>query len=294
MRMRLLITGASGMLGRYLVRVARQQGHMVTAWGSPRVAASSETIPIDLTNPAETAEAFWQAQPMAVIHGAAKSNLADCFQNPDEAIRVNVESTRQLVGLCVAGVSRLVYVSTDLVFDGRRGHYGEDDQPNPLSVYARTKASAEKAVLIHPGHLVVRLSWLVGSGLPEKPTFLEQQVKALRERKSVTLFEDEWRTPLCASAAAHALVELAAADCAGILHVGGPERLARYEMGLKLANLLGADLALVRKSKQAESSLAEPRPRDTSLDCGRWRELFPRSPWPSFDQALRQTLLGLA
>jgi dTDP-4-dehydrorhamnose reductase len=292
--MRVLITGAGGLLGRHLVRQAQRSGHTVIAWGSPPAMTHNPAhlLPIDLTDPVETAHAFWEAQPMAVIHAAALARLGDCQRDPEAAWKINVDATRQLVGLCVAGVARLVYVSTDMVFDGSQGNYGEGDAVRPLSVYARTKVAAEKVVLIHPGHLVARLSLLVGCGSGHQPNFLDQQIQDLRENRPVALFEDEWRTPLAVQAAAEALISLAQADCAGVLHLGGPQRMSRYEMGMELAKMLAADERLVQKRRQGDLPGSEFRPRDVSLNSRNWRALLPHGSWPDYQTALRQALLG--
>lgn len=294
--MRLLITGASGFLGRRLVHAACQAGHRVCAWTSPNEVvtdtpdAEATYASVELTNPVEVADAFWQAKPMAVIHAAAMSSITACYRDPVRAFRVNAEATRQLVGLCVAGITRLIYLSTDLVFEGSQGPYAEHAPPLPSTLYAKSKLDGERAVLHHPGHLVARLSWLSGLGTKTRPHFLDGQIAMLRQGQPVTLFCDEWRTPLCANAAAQALIELASRDYSGVLHLGGPERLSRYEMGGILASILGVSQELVISENQADKKLSETRPRDVSLNSTRWRRLMPDSAWPTFETAMRQEL----
>ena len=291
--MRILITGASGHLGRRLVQAACQAGHRVWAWTSPReVVTSHSELPatftsVELTNPVQVAEAYSQVRPMAVIHAAAMSSIAECYRDPIRAYRVNAEATRQLVGLCVADIARLIYVSTDLVFDGSTGNYQEDDLPRPLSLYGKSKLDGERAVIHHHGMLVARLSWLVATGTPARPHFLDQQIASLRQGKPIELFSDEWRTPLGIDAAAQALVTLAKTDISGILHLGGPKKLSRYEMGRTLAKLLGVKQELVEPIKQSNVKTPEPRPSDVSLNSIRWRQLMPDSVWPTFEEALQ-------
>jgi dTDP-4-dehydrorhamnose reductase len=186
--------------------------------------------------------------------------------------------------------ARLVYVSTDLVFDGEKGNYREGDDVNPLSVYARSKCDAERAVLTYTRHVVVRLSLLFGPSVVGRASFFDEQITAFRAGRPVTLFADEWRTPLSLAVAADCLVALAASDCTGVLHLGGPERLSRLEMGRRLAARLGVDLALVVAGSREWAPAPEPRPRDTSLDSSRWRSLFPDRQWPAWDEALRELL----
>ncbi len=286
--MRLLITGASGHLGGYLLRQLSQAGTPPIAWSGSRRTPLFEVPlePVDLAEPDLVAVAFRRARPDAVIHAAALSSVAECYQKPERARQVNVAGTTQLAELAAEAGCRLVFVSTDLVFDGERGGYREEDAPAPLSIYGRTKAAAEQAVLATPRGLVARVSLLFGPSLTGRPSFFDQQLTALRQRQPLRLFEDEWRTPLSLVTAAQALVELAAADCTGILHVGGPERMSRLEMGQRLAASLGADESVLVPTRREQNPAPEPRPRDASLDSSRWRRLFPRAPWPAWSEAL--------
>ncbi len=277
--MRLLVTGAGGQLGAYLMRELTGRRDVVAWHGSPDV---------DLADRDATAAAFAAARPDLVIHCAALSSFARCHREPALAEAINVGGTRLLAELAAAARARLLFVSTDLVFSGERGGYVEQDAPAPLSVYGRTKALAEEAVRACPGGLVVRVSLLFGPSFVGRPSFFDEQLAALRERRPCTLFTDEWRTPLSLPTAARALVALAESDAVGVLHLGGPERMSRLEMGQRLAAVVGADASSLVSKRRGEVAAPEPRPRDTSLDSSRWRRLFPRLPWPTFEEALRE------
>ena len=138
-----------------------------------------------------------------------------------------------------------VYVSTDLVFDGEKPWYTEIDCPTPLSVYGQSKATAERAVLDHARDLVLRISLLFGPAINGRPSFFEQQIQAVKNGTPCKLFSDEWRTPISLQCAAEGLLRLAAADVTGILHLGGPQRMSRLEMGQRLAQFLGRDEAMI-------------------------------------------------
>jgi dTDP-4-dehydrorhamnose reductase len=294
---RLLVTGASGVLGGYLVRRLEQQGHPLAVWSGPR-SRSAGSIPaffsaVDLTDPAAVTVAFHAAAPSIVLHSAALARISDCHRNPALAWAINARGTALLADLCAEAGVRLVCVSTDLVFDGEQAPYRESDPPAPLSVYGQTKAAGEQAVLAHPGNVVVRVSLLFGPSHQSGPSFFDEQVRALTEGREITLFEDEWRTPIDLGTAAHALVELALSDQEGIFHVGGPERLSRLEIGRELAKVLEVSPDLVRPARREAIAAPEPRPRDTSLDSSRWRQAFGRLPWPGHAEALR-FLLGVS
>jgi dTDP-4-dehydrorhamnose reductase len=287
---RVLVTGGSGQLGAYLLRELVQRETPTAAWGGARP-GERFGVPlraIDLADTDQTAAAFHEERPDVVIHAAAMARIADCYRDPGRAERVNVQGTALLAELADRARARLVYVSTDLVFDGERGNYREDDPVRPLSVYGRTKAAAEQAVLAHPRQAVVRPSLLFGPTRADRPAFFDEQLTALRQRRPCPLFADEWRTPLALVTAARGLLAVAASDFAGLLHLGGPERLSRLEMGQRLASFLRLDPSVLGAVTRASLPAPEPRPRDVSLDSSRWRQLFPAVPWPAWEEALRE------
>jgi dTDP-4-dehydrorhamnose reductase len=287
--MRLLITGAGGLLGAYLLR-SLESPDGVIAWGGPSGGERSgfALAAIDLTDFRAVADAFRAVRPDVVLHAAALARVADCCRNPELAMRVNGEATAFLAGLCTEAGGRLVLVSTDLVFSGHGAPYKEDDSPDPVSVYGRSKRAAEEAALAIPRSAVVRVSLLYGPALHGRPSFFDEQTHALRAGRAITLFRDEWRTPLDLVTAARALLEVARSEFSGILHVGGPQRLSRLEMGLHLARLLAVDPTPIVAADRDAMPAAEPRPRDVSLDSSRWRGAFPGSPRLTMEDAFRQ------
>lgn len=292
--MRILLTGASGQLGGYLLRELQAQDWPVTAWSGNRTGDlfGVRFHPVDLALPDRIAAGYYAARPEVVLHLGAVTTVAECFREPERARRVNTIATATLAELAGRTGARLIFLSTDMVFDGAKGGYREEDVPAPLSVYGRSKAEAEQAVLSLSGGVVVRMSLLYGPTLVGRPGFFDNQVRDLRQGRSFPLFEDEWRTPLDLLTAARALLALADSDCRGRLHLGGPERLSRLEMGRRLAACLGRDPGLIVPSRRDELQAPEPRPRDVSLNSTRWRGLFPTQDWPSLAEAMRRIMPG--
>jgi dTDP-4-dehydrorhamnose reductase len=292
--MRLLVTGAGGQLGAYLLRELAGAPYPVCAWGrtpaEPRFGITP--LPLDLADADPVADAFRQARPTAVLHAAALSSVAACQRDPAQARAVNAGATARLAELATAARARLVLVSTDLVFDGARGWYTERDPAAPLSEYGRSKEAAERAVLVAPHGVVARTSLLFGPTLCGRPAFFDQQVSALRNRQPIPCFTDEWRTPLSLRAAARALLTLAASDFEGVIHLAGPERLSRLEMARQLAGVLGLDASVLVPTARADVPAPEPRPRDTSLDTSLWRRVFAGPAGAPFEEELRG-LLGV-
>jgi dTDP-4-dehydrorhamnose reductase len=258
------VTGAAGLIGNYLCQLARE---LAPGW---RVRGLTRAE-LDLADFAAVERAWRADRPQLVIHCAAMSRSPDCQADPGRARLVNVDVTRALADL--ASDARMVFFSTDLVFDGRQGGYDEDAAPNPLSVYAETKVAAEQAVRAHPRHLVVRTSLNGGTSPTGNRSFNEEMRRAWRAGRVLRLFVDEFRSPIHASVTARAVWELALRDVAGICHVAGTQRLSRYEIG----GLVAARCPELRPRLEA-GSLAEydgaPRPPDTSLACAKAQSLL--------------------
>lgn len=290
--MRILVTGASGLLGCYLLRHLTQTSHDVTAWSGTQSGnvLGVPLVPVSLTDDECLERALAAARPDAIIHAAAMASVASCFQAPAAAWRINVDATRRLAALATQMSARFVFISTDLVFDGRRGGYKESDVACPLSCYGRTKLAAEQAVLEYDRGIVVRVSLLFGPALGPRHSFFDQQIEALRNGSPCPLFVDEWRTPLALSTAGSAIVTLAESDFNGLIHLGGPERMSRFQMGIRLARALGYDGANLVAVMRDSAGAAEERPRDTSVDSSYWRRLFPNRFWVDFDEALREMM----
>jgi dTDP-4-dehydrorhamnose reductase len=285
---RILLTGASGQLGSYLLRELRERGASVVAWSGARRGElfGLPFQPVDLRDPNAVTAAFRAARPDIVVHTAALAAVGDCYRDPAAAHAINVEGSVRLAELAADAGARLVYVSTDMVFDGEHAPYREGDPPAPLSVYGRSKACAESALRAFSRTVIIRVSLLYGSSLTDQPTLLDRQRRAILAGEPLTLFDDEWRTPLDLPTAARGLLAIAESDYTGILHLGGPERLARLEMGERLASALGCNANTVAVSRNGGAP-AEPRPCDVSLDSARWRARFSQVDWPRYDEALR-------
>lgn len=290
--MRLLLTGASGQLGSYVLRECLSRGETIEAWSGrwQGELLGCPLRPIDLIDPDAIASAFRAALPDRVVHTAALAGVSDCYGDPLRAARINTHGSAILAELADRAKIPLVHVSTDMVFDGEHAPYCEDAPVSPVSVYGRTKAEAERAIIAYPRHTIVRLPLLFGPTLTSRPSFFDRQVTALRQGQRIALFRDEWRTPLSLLVAARALLHLAASGPWGLLHVGGPERLSRLEMGQKLAAFLNCDPHGIEAISRSSIAAAEPRPADLALDTSRWRGLFPQQKWPDWNDALAELM----
>lgn len=212
MKPTVLITGAAGLIGGYLVRTAARWAPQWEVRGVTRAEA-------DLTDSAQVQELWRQCRPSLVIHCAALSRTGACEQDPAQARCINVEATERLAGL--ARDIPFIFLSTDQVFDGAKGWYVETDAVNPLNVYGQTKAEAEQMVLENPAHSVVRIALTAGTSPTRDRSFVEDMLRTAAKGAKLTLFTDEFRCPIPAGALARALWEFAAQPRAGLYHLGG-------------------------------------------------------------------------
>ena len=278
MEQRILVTGATGQLGPYVVAAIRQAGFRCAAWsGRRRVRFDEETeaTPVPLEDARLVEQAWRSARPSAVVHLAALSRIDACYRDPARARSINVGGTDHLVRLARAQGIRFLYISTDLVFDGEKGNYTEEDHPHPVSVYGATKLQAEQVALAYPNAAVFRIALLYGPGRGGTRTFLDRVLESWRNGKAVKFFQDEWRSPLALPDAAAAIVHWLRSPRAGLFHVGGPERISRYEMGCRIARAVGIPVELCEPASRLDWESPEPRPRDVSLDSTRWRTACP-------------------
>ncbi|MCO6429964.1 MAG: SDR family oxidoreductase [Deltaproteobacteria bacterium] len=275
--MRFVLTGATGYLGSFLARSLLQSRHDVLSLSRSshplfhKEAAFQEEF-CD-AHIAEECEAQIELfKPDVFIHAAAMASAEKCEQHPTEAHRVNVSFTASVLAAARAQGAYLCYISSDLVYDGAAappGGFAEDHEPLPRSVYASTKRDAEKLVFEYEKGCVLRLSLLYGAPIGEKKGGLDWMLSAFSEGRSVTLFSDEWRTPLYVGDACGIIIRLASSQPLGIYHCGGPERISRVEFGTKVCGQFGYDPKLITSCRRADIPSNPPRPEDVSLNCSK-------------------------
>lgn len=274
----LWITGGSGLIGRYLADQAQGQ------WPRCRILRMGRPA-IELTDFDLITRLFSEDRPSAVLHCAAMSRSPACQANPPRAWLQNVEVTRHLVGLCRD--VPFVFFSTDLVFRGDRGGLDEKSEPDPVSVYGKTKLAAEEVVRCLDWHLIVRTSLNYGHSSSADRAFNEEMVQAWRSGRTLRLFTDEYRTPIAASETARAVLDLLTIGASGTLHVAGRERLSRWELGGLIAGLHPSLEARIEATSLRDYQ-GPPRAPDVTLDCGKAESLLGR-PMPRFSDWLRES-----
>jgi dTDP-4-dehydrorhamnose reductase len=275
---RWLITGASGQLGGHVVRLLAQESRppvILPLAGRGAAGPAAAVDHIDLADADALRACVSDFRPTHVMHLGALTAVGDCFAQPERARLVNTVASEVLAHTAHHVGARLLFSSTDMVFDGAAAPYCEADPPHPLSHYARTKVSAEQALAAFPNALIVRIPLLYGMPCSRRETTFVQQLAALRNGQPLRLFTDEFRTPVWLADAARAIIGLARSDLSGLIQVAGPERLSRYDMIAACAALLGIAPPNLIRASRLDIAVGEPRPADLSLNGSRFDRLFP-------------------
>jgi dTDP-4-dehydrorhamnose reductase len=278
---RVLVTGAGGLLGGRLASLLSSWVEVVAGRRSSPGPAGLPEQALDILSASSIEAALETARPEAVLHSAALADADRCEADPALAEAANVKACETLARACRRRGIRLVAVSTDLVFDGRRPFVLESDPAVPILVYGRTKLLGEQAVLDEaPGSAVVRVALVHGRGHGRRGTASEAVEWALRAGRPLRLFTDQFRTTVDPESVADAVRRILDRGGSGRYHLGGPERLSRLELGLRVAALRGLPVESLEAITQAGHPLRPPRPDDVSMDASRARRELDWTPRP--------------
>lgn len=251
--MKILLTGASGLLGHAYAQAAIRRGHSITALynrNPPSANGLSQRIQLDAARPEALTKLCLDLWPDAIVNCAALSEPAAVEADPKLAEKVNVALPRLLSQLSTHLGARLLHVSSDMVFDGwSELPYRSTDMPAPTSLYGQTKLMAEREVLAHNPEdpVVLRIPILMGNSPGGRRSVHEKLLAAIQAGQRPGLFCDEIRQPCAASNVAEVLLELTERrDLHGIFHWAGSETLSRFEMGQRILKHFGLPLDSIR------------------------------------------------
>jgi len=269
---KVLVTGARGMLGRALVR--ELDGHDVVGLGRAE---------LELTDPRAVRPAFERVRPDVVLHAAAYTQVDRAESEPERAAADNAQAAAQVADAARHVGARLIAFSTDYVFAGDLDRpYVEDDATGPTSVYGRTKLAGEAAVRAHcPDHLILRIAWLYGRG---GPSFVHAIVRRAREGHPLKVVDDQIGNPTSCAAVAKLVAELLDVPLVGTAHATCEGEATWFDFAEAFHQRLGLDVPLDR-CRSAEFDRPAPRPANSRLD-NRALRVAGVGPMPHWQQAL--------
>jgi dTDP-4-dehydrorhamnose reductase len=277
---KLLVTGASGLLGTKLCELALQSKHEVYSVYGEHKPIYGKAFRLDVSSKVDVESAFEKIRPEAVVHAAALTDVDKCELEREKAWRINVLGTENVAESCRRCRAFLVYISTDYVFDGEKGIYQESDATVPINYYGFTKLRAEESAknLVN-ACCVARASVIFGSNpATGKMNFALWLIGKLRKREKVEVVTDQWNSPTLNTSLARMILEAVEREMTGTYHLSGATRVDRYSFSKLVAETFDLDAGLITPILSGQFSWVARRPRDSSLNTDKAEKAFRSKP----------------
>ncbi|HUR67253.1 MAG TPA: SDR family oxidoreductase [Chitinophagaceae bacterium] len=251
--MNILVTGANGFVGQYLVKHLLYKGHSVTATGKGPARSSfslnnTNYISMDFSDPAEVNKILALVNPSVIVHAGAMSKPNDCEIQRDLAWKINVNGTQNLLEAAARVKSFFIFISTDFVFDGEKGMYSEPDETNPVNYYGQTKLAAEGLVRSYEyDWSIVRTILVYGKPVRGSSNILTLIRSKLQNEESYNVVNDQFRTPTYVEDLVEGITAIIEKKAKGIFHISGEEIMTPYEMACRMADHFGYDKKLLKE-----------------------------------------------
>ncbi len=283
--MKILVTGAEGMVGSALCPELRRRGHTVVP--TDRLPTSVETQGLDICDGDAIHQMMQRVVPTLVIHLAAETDVDRCEQEPAHAYRVNAVGTELVVRACQTLGVRLLYMSTAGVFDGQKPTpYVETDAPNPVNVYGRTKLAGEVAVhQLGVPYQIVRASWMVG-GCERDKKFVGKILRLLDERQELSVVTDKVGSLTFTEDLSRGIGELIATEHVGLFHMANQGTCSRYDVACKVVEYVGRRDVTIRPVPSSAFPLPAPRAASEVLQNARLQQVG-LDTMPRWEESLR-------
>jgi dTDP-4-dehydrorhamnose reductase len=274
---KLVITGSAGLLGSKVMKFAKHDYEVIPLHNTKPLHPNS--LKLDITDRKQVYNLLTKLKPDIAIHAASETNVDKCETEKEHVWKTNVEGTRNIALACSKAGAKLVYISTDYIFDGEKGNYKEQDKPNPINYYGVTKLEGENQVIYHcKNYAILRTSVLYGWH-PWKQNFATWIISMLKQNKEITIVKDHYNTPTLADNLAEITIEAVQEDLQGLYHVSGSERISRYEFAQQIAKTFNLDPNLIKpiKMRQLAAWIAK-RPKDSSLSTDKIQKQLKTKP----------------
>jgi dTDP-4-dehydrorhamnose reductase len=284
---RILITGASGFIGSHLgQRLSRDHEILGIAFQTRKPLPFRHDF-ADLTDDYSVSALLQSFKPQVIVHAAAMSKVAQCEDQPEAAREINAAATARLTRWSQRLSAKLVFLSSDQVFDGRKGGYRESDAPHPISEYGLTKLEAERMILSSETRAVIlRSNSVVGHSMGWGESFSDWILNRLRAGQPVPLYIDQYRSPIHVNVITEILALACITDMGGLIHAGGPKRMSRLQVGFAVSRAYGLSTDLFEEHSFMAHSHAAVMTADTSYDISHLKQILPLLKQRSLDEDL--------
>lgn len=285
---KLLITGASGLLGQHLCRHYSSSYEVVGVQNSTPVEIANVKIEtIDLGEKMQVQDLISKHRPDFIVHTAALTSVDECELKPDLAYRINVLTTKNLVEAIAGTNAKFIYISTDHIFSGLYADSTEETKTEPLNVYAVTKLQGEDEALKLSNSIVLRTNFYGGKSA-RKPSFSSWIYNELSAKKTISMFTDSHFNPVSICGLTENIGLILKSNLKGIYNFVGAERISKYEFGLKTAEIFNLDKTLIKPALIEDLKLKAPRPKDMSLSIKKIERDLPGYVSESITQGLQK------
>lgn len=275
---KILVTGSAGLIGRQIVKDLIEENYDVYSCYSETKPELGIPIHLDLTKKDKIVDVFRTINPDIVIHLAAMTNVEKCESQKEEAVLTNTISTEILAQESSKQDTFFVYVSTDYVFDGEKGFKNENDIPNPVNFYGKSKLNGEIAVKTFASrYVIIRTSTPFGTH-PTKKSFPLWVKENLESKKEISVLTDQFTSPTFVPNLSKMIIEVITKQITETIHLAGSTRISRYEFAKMIAKKLNLDITLLKQSKIQEMGWNAVRPKDSSLDVSKANKILDNKP----------------
>jgi dTDP-4-dehydrorhamnose reductase len=274
--MKVFITGGSGLLGSSLVYSFVENGNskvFATYNNHPIEMEEACFIPLDITNKKDIFQRIENVDPDVVVHTAALTNVDFCEDNSEVAREVNIGGTKNVAKACAKIDAKMIYISTDYIFDGRKGNYSEIDIPAPINYYGKTKLEGENMVKnFATNYTIVRTS-LYGWNIQKKLSFAEWIITNLEKNQRINVLADQFSSLMLVNDCAEIILKIIEANITGLYNVASCEKVSKFYFAKRLAEIFDLDESLIIPITTEELSKKmnqkARRPKDVSLNVGK-------------------------
>jgi len=292
--MKILVTGANGLLGQELITLLLEKKYDVvaTSKGPTRIhSAPGKSYlyqDLDITDGLACQKLITELSPDVIIHAAAMTQVDECELNKIDCYNINVTATRFLIEAAKEINARFIYISTDFIFDGVSGPYKEDDEPKPLNYYGSTKLSAETEVMESGLQWsIVRTVLVIGNSQSARQNIISWVRDKLSKGEKIKVVDDQFRTPTFTEDLAKGILLILEKNATGVYHISGKDFLTPYQIALKTADHFRLDHSLIEKADITSFSQPAVRPPRTGFNIGKAREQLGYEPL-SFEEGLKK------
>jgi dTDP-4-dehydrorhamnose reductase len=297
MKVKVLVTGANGLLGQHMIKVLLHKNYQViaTSRGESRLPfqpSDNYTYhEMDVANAMDTLSVMSLEKPDVVVHAAAMTQVDDCELRPQQCEKINVQGTSQILTDAETFSSHFIFISTDFVFDGEKGNYSEEEDTKPISLYGFSKLQAESMVQTSTiPFAIVRTCLVYGNLLKGTRSNIISWVKeSLEQGKTIQVVSDQLRTPTYVEDLANGIALIIEKKATGIYHISGKDWLTPYDIAIKTANKFHLDISKIVKVDASTFKQPGRRPLKTGFVIEKARKELGYEPM-SFDEGLEKLM----